>query len=545
MKLYIADNGDTLRLIARKNRSSLQKLLSLNPHIPHPDLKISGLTVRMPLLSQAAGQQPPSPATSFNTTIDQDQWIPLATLEQMAQTDYDVLVVGTGIGGGAALWRLADRLQNGGRRIGVIERGGLLLPTHAQNVATMSFRSKNVYFNNIVSREIDTNAFLTRLVYALGGRSLFWASSCIRMPVSELAGWPVPVKEMNVYYRIAEKAMSVSQLYTKDSAITQILLDRLQTGGFPEAEDEPLALNLQPSSQFGVINSNVVFSSLVWLGQAMNRSFDLAVNARAVEVLINRNRAVGVKVMSPDKKTYELQARNVILSASTMGTTQILLNSDIQESAIGSFLASHTRFTATGTVSRSRFPENLGPLNIVIPGTAQRSYQIQIQGPGPYRFSQYQVQPLQNELEVAFYASGKVESRSDNQVWLDPHRRDDYGVPELNVRFSYSERDLAVAGQMAEGVQKAAAVLNAPLRERDGEALSLGIAGGDHHEMGTCRMGDDPKTSAANRYGQIHGVQGLYVADNSVIPTCGTANPSLTNAALAIRTADYIADRLK
>ena len=53
-------------------------------------------------------------------------------------------------------------------------------------------------------------------------------------------------------------------------------------------------------------------------------------------------------------------------------------------------------------------------------------------------------------------------------------------------------------------------------------------------------MGDDPATSATNQYGQIHGVPGLYVADNSVLRLTGAANPTLTTVALAIRTADYI-----
>jgi choline dehydrogenase-like flavoprotein len=57
-------------------------------------------------------------------------------------------------------------------------------------------------------------------------------------------------------------------------------------------------------------------------------------------------------------------------------------------------------------------------------------------------------------------------------------------------------------------------------------------------------MGIDPSTSAVNQYGQIHGISGLYVADNSVLPSLG-ANPTLTTVALAIRTADYIIQQFK
>ncbi len=57
-------------------------------------------------------------------------------------------------------------------------------------------------------------------------------------------------------------------------------------------------------------------------------------------------------------------------------------------------------------------------------------------------------------------------------------------------------------------------------------------------------MGDDPSISATNRYGQIHGISGLYVADNSVLPSMGAVNPTLTTVALAIRTADYICKQI-
>jgi choline dehydrogenase-like flavoprotein len=58
-------------------------------------------------------------------------------------------------------------------------------------------------------------------------------------------------------------------------------------------------------------------------------------------------------------------------------------------------------------------------------------------------------------------------------------------------------------------------------------------------------MGLDPDTSAADIYGQIHSIPGLFVADNSVVRLSGPAHPTLTTVALAIRTADYISGQLK
>lgn len=93
---------------------------------------------------------------------------------------------------------------------------------------------------------------------------------------------------------------------------------------------------------------------------------------------------------------------------------------------------------------------------------------------------------------------------------------------------------------MIEGVKRAAYASQGLL-----SSLCLRDLGVVYHDMGTCRMGIDPITSATNPYGQIHGVEGLYVADNSVIPTSGTVNPTLTTVALAIRTADKLIAQIR
>ncbi|MFP3123762.1 GMC family oxidoreductase [Ectobacillus funiculus] len=460
----------------------------------------------------------------------------------MEQTDYDVLIVGTGAGGGAALWRLMQQLGNSGKRIGIVERGGLLLPTHALNIATMDIDRSWEYKESVAKHPSN---YLSLQVYALGGRTLFWSLTSLRMPVSQIARWPVQIKEMDIYYSIAEKVMNVTQNLTREASLTQILLNRLQKNGYPDAMDEPVAVNLEPVNRYGVINSNPAFSSIIFLAQALNYPFDLAIHARVVEVLTENNRTLGVKVMTPDKKSHFLKAKNVVLSASTFGTTQILLNSGFQGRAIGHYLTNHSRVVATGKVSRNEFPEVLGPLRILVPGKEDRPYQIQARGPGNFSWVQHLKQPLQEEWDISFFASGEVETRFDNQVTLDPIKRDEYGVPEIKIDFSYSERDEAVIQQMAEGVKLAALAMNTPLVSSNSQSVYVMPPGQEIHEMGTCRMGEDPSTSATDRYGQIHGVKGLYVADNSVIPISGTANPTLTTVALAIRTADYIAQQLK
>jgi gluconate 5-dehydrogenase len=164
-----------------------------------------------------------------------------------------------------------------------------------------------------------------------------------------------------------------------------------------------------------------------------------------------------------------------------------------------------------------------------------------VQGPFPYEFYSFETKPLLKELEIALWGFGIVEPNRDNRVVLDPTDVDWYGVPKLKVHFSYSEQDLLVIQQMVGAILKAI------------DSLQLGNVtnpclmppGIDNHEAGTCRMGIDPATSVTNEFGQVHGMSGLFVADNSILPFIGGANPTLTTIAVAMRTADYIVEQME
>ena len=78
----------------------------------------------------------------------------------------------------------------------------------------------------------------------------------------------------------------------------------------------------------------------------------------------------------------------------------------------------------------------------------------------------------------------------------------------------------------------------------DGEKVEL-TYGGAGHIMGTYRMGDDPKTSVVNSFQRSHDHNNLYLVGSGTFPTGGTANPTLTLSALALRTADSIVGDLK
>ncbi|MCA0757202.1 GMC family oxidoreductase N-terminal domain-containing protein [Paenibacillus sp. N4] len=555
LRIYVAGYGDTLRSIASKHETDVHALLALNSRITDPDQWIDGTHVRLPARANAPRRQLPLPLCPVPDTEYPEHWIPLTSLEDMAQTEYDVLIVGTGAGGGAAVWRLSEQWGENEKRIGVVEAGDLVLPTHGQNIPTFNTaRFEQFWHNPLFLKKIPiagsfsgpeaslVDGYFSEFI-ALGGQSLIWATTSPRMDDSVLLHFPVPAQEMARYYDIAEQTMSVNAMYARESQLQDILLHRLEKQGFPDAADLPMAVDLN-RSDYGLVHSNVFFSSLHFLAMAMNRrQIDLAVNARAVRVEVEKERAVGVQVMSADKQLHLIKAKTVILAAGTFETPRILLSSDIEGRAIGHYLVHHSMLSAAGTVSRKEFPENLGVAGILIPSANSRPYQIKIQGPGSYFWYQFKEVPLREHWDIYLHATGQVQPRYENRVMLDRSKTDEFGLPGLLVQFSYSREDTAVILQMSQGIQYAASAMKTAVTVNGGK-LPYGFPGQEFHSMGTCRMGFDPDTSGTDPYGRVHGVSGLYVADNSILPASGGTSPTLTTVALAIRTADDIVEKM-
>lgn len=546
MRIHIVGRADTFDSIAKQYQIEVERLRVANPQIPARSLNLSGAAIRIPgpLPSADAGHAFSCPPVEPAPYLD--HWIPLASLHEMEETEYDVIVIGTGMGGGAALWRLCEQYANTGKRIGVVEKGDLFLQTHHWNVPTLdNERAARLFANPGISCPVGKTLPQfsgARELYALGGRTLFWGVVSPRVHHSELPNWPLSQKEIDLYYNIAESVMDVSNAYSKDSSITNVLLNRLWNNGFPDAAPSPMAIDLNPT-KYGEIHSNSAFSSISFLAKALNfMPFDLAVKAPATRIITHNGKVVGVEVKNAEKRPFFLRSKTIVLATSALDAPRLLLHSAIPGRAIGHFLTNHSFVLTNGVLRTTNFPEVLGTLAVLIPSSLERPYQVQVQGPGPYYWYHDTEKEMQEEWGFNFFGGfGRVESRFENHVYLDHNRHDEYGVPKIGVSFAYSEKDKFIIRQMESGIRQIASAAGVRLTGTNGQPnLCLMPPGADYHEFGTCRMGNDPSTSATNRYGQIHGISGLYVAGNSVLPSIGAANPSLTAAAMAIRTADYI-----
>jgi choline dehydrogenase-like flavoprotein len=121
-------------------------------------------------------------------------------------------------------------------------------------------------------------------------------------------------------------------------------------------------------------------------------------------------------------------------------------------------------------------------------------------------------------------------------VLLDAGAPDRHGLPPLRVDHRYSDRDVAAGGALA---GRARAIL----RRAGAWAFYRHRIGTFSHAVGTVRMGTDPRTSALDPDGGFRGVENLSVADGSVMPSSAGVNPSLTIAAIALRTAHRLVAR--
>jgi choline dehydrogenase-like flavoprotein len=126
----------------------------------------------------------------------------------------------------------------------------------------------------------------------------------------------------------------------------------------------------------------------------------------------------------------------------------------------------------------------------------------------------------------------------DSYIDLDMDDLDDYGLPRARRHWKLSDADWTLHAEMK---RWCAAILDAS----NAEIHSVSNQPTTNHEIGGCRMGDDPKRSVLDKWCRSHDVPNLYVVDASAFPSASEKNPTHTIMALASRTADHIAERLQ
>ncbi|MBV8113827.1 MAG: GMC family oxidoreductase, partial [Silvibacterium sp.] len=139
-------------------------------------------------------------------------------------------------------------------------------------------------------------------------------------------------------------------------------------------------------------------------------------------------------------------------------------------------------------------------------------------------------------------SGGEMLSRKENFVALDPEVRDKWGIPVLKITCSHCDNDRKLYADFFTRAQEL-------FRAAGGEIVDakpyLSPPGSLIHEVGTCRMGEDPKTSVLNSFCQTHDVPNLFVFGGGCFVTTGDKHPTLTMMALSARGCDRLTDLAK
>ena len=288
----------------------------------------------------------------------------------------------------------------------------------------------------------------------------------------------------------------------------------------------------------------------------------------------SRQRATGVRVMDAvTKATTEYSARVVFLCASTLNTTWLLMRSatDVWPGGLGSscgelghnLMDHHFRCGADGLVGDHQDKAVYGrrPTGFYIPrfrnlfgdkrpylrgfgyqGSASRqgweraiaelgvgaAFKDQMATPGPWR--------------MGATAFGEMLPNHANRVSLDPAKTDKWGLPVLAIDCAIGENEQLMRRDMMNDMAEmleASGVKDVTVYD-NGYFPGMGI-----HEMGTARMGRDPKTSVLNQNNQVWDCTNVFVTDGSCMTSAACQNPSLTYMALTARAAAFAVDELK
>lgn len=288
----------------------------------------------------------------------------------------------------------------------------------------------------------------------------------------------------------------------------------------------------------------------------------------------DKKRATGVEVLDGEtNKTYTYYAKIIFLNASTLNSAWILMNSatDIWPDGLGSssgelghnIMDHHLGVGAHGSVEGylDKYYFGRRANGVYIPqfrnvGSDKRDYVRGFGYQGGGSRDGYKQTPeemaigvdLKEALSVpggwtlGFGGFGETLPYHENKVTLDKTRKDKWGLNILSMDIEYKENEKKMRVDMQQdAIEMLTAAGVKDVKGYDGD----GTLGRGIHEMGSARMGKDPKTSVLNKYNQIWDAPNVFVTDGSFMVSASCVNPSLTYMAFTARAVDHAVSEMK
>jgi choline dehydrogenase-like flavoprotein len=295
---------------------------------------------------------------------------------------------------------------------------------------------------------------------------------------------------------------------------------------------------------------------------------------RHVDVDSGANKVRGVTfVHRTTKETKQVRARAVVLSAQALESTRILLNSSNREypnglgnssGLLGHYLMDHVvgggasgTFDDLKVLPSGKPPHRPTGIYVVrfrnTPATGKhphfiRGYGFQGDSMPEFNFNapgigaDYKRAVKLGTYNVSMGAFGESLASFDNFCEIDPNLKDAWGIPALRISMAHGKNEAAM---MRDAGVTAAEMLEAAGAKNIRVTTGVEMPGMAIHEVGTARMGHDPKKSVLNAFSQSHDISNLLVTDGSCFVSSACQNPTLTMMALCVRACDHLVERFK
>ncbi len=515
------------------------------------------------------------------------------------KTEYDVLIIGSGASGGMA----AHTLTRLGVKCLMLDAGPLVDPDKQRvlkPVSQLPYRGfgkpgrfphvtqANEFTANMWADEKENpysydpgNPYYWVRIRLVGGKTLAWGRASWRLSDYEFKckdhdgfgeNWPIEYKDLAPFYdrveplfRVSGRKEGFAQIpdgvflpdESRDSVCVQRFLDSCRKHNVPTTKQRRSTGTLASSY-------NLLLPDAMATG-------NLTLVPNAVVRRLSMNKVTGrvdgaYFVDRVSKREFQVKAKAVMLGASCLESTRILLNSNMANSSgtLGHYLFDQfyvknvvqaivpdakggkaTRNLMGGGGYIPRFRNLKEKSKDFLRGYA---YDFGSGGtPGPQYFPGYG-DKLWKELAehqgagFSLTTMGEVLPRYESFVRINNLRKDVWGIPVLHIQQKYTDNEFNMAKDSMNTAEQLCRNAGFEILTKHWQMVPPGES---IHELGTCRMGSNPKSSVLNGWNQTHDIKNLFVIDGSAFVSGGAQNPTLTILALTLRASEYLVEESK
>jgi len=508
---------------------------------------------------------------------------------------YDIIVIGTGAGGGT----LVQALQNSGKKILVLERG-TYLPREKENWDTIAVFQQERYHTKEVWKTNDEKDFHPQTGYWVGGNTKVYGAALFRLREKNFEGvmhqdgvtpeWPVKYKDYEPYYTEAEKLYNVHGLMGEDPT------EPYRSGEYPnppvshepriqELHDELKAKGFNPFrlpigvrlNEQDLLNSPCIrcdtcdgFPCLIHAKadadincvrpSLSDTNITLMTEVKATKLITD---ASGKNIISVDAERgdekFSFTADIFVVAAGAVNSAVLLLKSANDKHPDG--LAN-----SSGMVGRNLMKHNNAAMLAISTKPNYTKFQKTLAvndfywGDDEFKLPMGHIQLMgksnkdQISPDAPFFTPGLVLDEMANHSVDWWFTGEDLGLPENRVTIKNDQIYIQYTETNMQGFNRLKDKWADILKEVDNVSHFIpnsiylkknipleGLA----HQCGTCRFGNDPITSVLDMNCKAHDIDNLYVVDGSFFPSSGAVNPSLTIIANALRVGEHLLERLK